>query len=170
MNISDYLIEQSGKDWADLLSEWRDLLPESFTVWLVNRFGDVFLVTEDGSVHVLDVGVGALERVADSRDHFADQIGMDDNAANWLLIPLVDDCVAAGLIPSENQCYSYKVPPVLGGEYALENIEPADLSVHYCVLASLLRQTKDLDDGTRIQEVVLESPPESAPGSSSTPR
>ena len=50
MNVSDYLIDQEGKDWAELLSDWGILLPSSFTVWLVNRFGDVLAVFDDDRV------------------------------------------------------------------------------------------------------------------------
>ena len=96
MNIHDYLIEQSGKDWSELLSGWLGVLPTSLTVWLVNRFGDVFAVFEDGSVHMLDVGTGVMQRLADSRDDFATRIDAGNNANNWLMIPLVDQCVAAG--------------------------------------------------------------------------
>jgi hypothetical protein len=67
---------------------------------------------------MLDVGTGVVERIADSRDHFATLIDLDDN--NWLMIPLVDQCVAAGLSPGNNQCYGYKVPPILGGQYTIE--------------------------------------------------
>ena len=34
MNIREYLIEQSGKDWGELLSGWLGVLPAFFTVWL----------------------------------------------------------------------------------------------------------------------------------------
>jgi hypothetical protein len=156
MNIHDYLIEQSGKDWAELLSGWLGVLPASFTVWLVNRFGDVFAVFEDGSVHMLDVGTGVMQRLADSRDEFAARIDAGDNANNWLMIPLVDQCVAAGLTLSDGQCYGYKIPPILGGKYAVENVSPTNLSVHYSLLADIWRQTKDLPDGTRIKMVVTD--------------
>jgi hypothetical protein len=53
VNINDYLITQTGKNWPDLLSGWREALPENFTLWMVNRFGDLFTVHEDGSVHML---------------------------------------------------------------------------------------------------------------------
>jgi hypothetical protein len=158
LNVHNYLIDQSGKDWSELLSGWSDVLPPSFTVWLVNRFGDVFAVFDDGSVHMLDVGIGAVERIADNRDHFADQIDIGDNAKDWLMIPLVDQCVAAGLSLAHKQCYGYKVPPMLGGEYSPENVEPTDLSQHYSLLADLYRQTNDLPGGTRIRTVVLEHP------------
>ena len=58
MNINDYLIDQRSKNWPQLLSGWGGTIPEAFTLWLVNRFGDAFLVVDDGSVHMLDAGAG----------------------------------------------------------------------------------------------------------------
>jgi hypothetical protein len=156
MDINDYLIAQAGKDWAKLLSGWRDALPEDFTLWMVNRFGDVFIVHDDGSVHMLDVGAGRIERVANSRDHFCTLIDAGENANNWLMIPLVDASVASGLVLRESQCYGYKVPPILGGKYEVSNVEPTDLSVHYAFLADIYRQTKDVPDGIAIRVVVTD--------------
>jgi hypothetical protein len=156
MEINDYLIDQSGKDWPELLSGCLDTRRFSFAVWLVNRFGDVFAVFEDGSIHMLDVGIGEVERIADSRDHFAALINLDDNANNWLMIPLVDQCVGAGLSLGNNQCYGYKVPPILGGLYTIENFELTDLSVHYLFLSDIYRQVKDMPVGTKIKLVKLQ--------------
>jgi hypothetical protein len=154
MNVEDYLIDQAGKDWPELLSGWAPPLPSSFTVWLVNRFGDVFAVFDDGSVHMLDVGTGVLARIADDRSDFADQIDLGDNANNWLMIPLVDRCVAAGVALWPSQCYGYKIPPVLGGEYTVENVAPTDLSVYYSFMADICRQTKDLPNGTKVKLII----------------
>jgi hypothetical protein len=158
LNIQDYLIDQEGKDWSDLLSGWGVLLPGSFDVWLVNRFGDVFAVFEDGSVNLLDVGNGMIERVANDRDEFAIKIDLDDNVNVWLMVKLVNACVNAGMRLSPNQCYGFKVPPGLGGTYALENIEPTDLSVHYSFLADICRQTIAFPDGTKVRIVVSKNP------------
>jgi len=133
------------------------VLPPEFTVWLVNRFGDVFAVFEDDSVNTLDVGIGSTKRVADNRDDFAMQIDLGDNSNNWLMIPLVDACVARGLTLGDDQCYGYKVPPILGGEYSVENFEPTDLSVHYSFLADIFHQTRDLPDGATVR-LVIKSP------------
>ena len=70
IKVQDYLIDQDGIDWPRVLSDWSWLLPPMATVWLVNRFADLFLILEDGSVHMLDVGAGTLCRVAESRDDF----------------------------------------------------------------------------------------------------
>jgi hypothetical protein len=154
VNVGNYLIDQSGKNWPELLSGWVPPLPSGFTVWLVNRFGDVFAVFDDESVHMLDLGTGVLARVADNRADFADKIDLGDNANDWLMIPLVDQCVAAGVVLREDQCYGYKVPPLLGGAYTMENIEPTNLSVHYSLMSDVWRQTKDLPESTKVRLVV----------------
>jgi hypothetical protein len=157
MNINDYLIDQAGKEWDSFLREWMPPLPPSFTLWLVNRFGDAFVVLEeDSSVHMLDVGSGTFVCVADGRSHFADLLDIDDNAANWLLVHLVDACREAGMSLRTSQCYGFKVPPVLGGKYEVANVEPTDLAVHYSLLANAYKQTKDLPDGTPIKAVVVD--------------
>jgi hypothetical protein len=125
-----------------LLSGWAEILPPSFTVWLVNRFGDVLVVRDDGSVHLLDIGVGTFVQVAGSRKRFAELMNIPKNANNWLAIPLVDRCVAAGLVPGSNQCYGYKVPPLLGGAYAVENVALVDLAENYAVLAGIWKQAE----------------------------
>jgi hypothetical protein len=157
MDINDYLIDQAGKDWSVFLRDWVPPLPSSFTLWLVNRFGDVFIVSDDdGSVQMLDVSIGKLDRVADNRSHFADLLDTDGNANHWLMIPLVDQCRNAGMHPGPSQCYGFKIPPVLGGNYELANVELTDLAVHYSFLADIYRQTKDLPDGAQIQTVVVD--------------
>jgi hypothetical protein len=121
----------------------------------VNRFGDVFAVFADDSVHKLDVGTGVITQLGVNRDDFAQKIDVDDNANNWLMIPLVDRCVSAGMVLGPNQCYGYKLPPILGGEYEVENFELTDLSVHYSLLADICQQVRDLPDGTKISVVTI---------------
>lgn len=150
MNLEDYLTKQSGHDWGELLTEWHWRLPADFTLWLVNRYGDLFLVLEDDSVHMLDTSGGTLECVADCRDVFSTKIDQGDNANQWLMIPLVDDCVGAGLVPGPGQCYSFKQSLVLGGEYSISNTEVCDLSIHYSIHGQIHRQIKDVPDGTNV--------------------
>jgi hypothetical protein len=69
--LTDYTLNTEGVDWGDLLSSWTWLVSREFTLWFANRFGDLFMVFEDGSVWRLDVGVGTLEKLADSRDRFS---------------------------------------------------------------------------------------------------
>lgn len=75
MRVEDYLIKHQDFDWPAILADWAWLLPRNeFTIWLMNKYGGLFLVFEDGAVHLLDVGDGSLEKLADSRDEFRRRI------------------------------------------------------------------------------------------------
>jgi hypothetical protein len=150
MSIHDYLIDHRGLDWPSLFAEWTWLVPKQFTVWLMNRFGDLFLVFDDGSVHMLDVGGGSLEQVANTRDDFQAKVDEDENANVWFMIPLVDQLLAAGMTLKKGECYSYKQPPVLGGDYTVENTCVLPIAEHYGAHGSIHNQIKDLPDGTQV--------------------
>jgi hypothetical protein len=154
VNVNDYLIDQAGFDWQAMLAGWADILPETFTMWLVNRFGDVFIIAEHGSVHHLDIAGRTLHRVADNRDQFADLIDVPQNANKWLMIPLVDQCVKLGMSLSQRQCHGFKIPPLLGGAYEPRNVAPVDLVENYAFLADIWSQTKDLPDGSPVKLVI----------------
>jgi hypothetical protein len=149
-SILDYLIDHQDFDWAALFAEWTWLVPNRFTVWLMNRFGDLFIVFDDGSVHMLDVGCGTLKQVANSCEEFKVKLDEDDHANNWFMIPLVDELVAAGITLHEGQCYSYKKPPVLGGYYTLQNSCVLPIVEHYGAYGSIHNQIKDLPDGSEV--------------------
>src|SRR5262245_9362690 len=128
VNVSNYLIDQQGIDWSKTLSTWHWLVPREFTLWMVTRIADLFLVMPDGTVHMLDVGAGELAQVAESRDDFCIKIDDENNANEWLAIPLVDRLVAAGITLQPRQCYAYKHLPILGGGYAIDNFTPLDVA------------------------------------------
>jgi|SRR5262249_5238519 len=150
MNIKDYLIDHLTFDWATLLVDWKWLLPTEFSVWLMNKYGDLVLIADDGSVLFFDVGSGTLERVADDRDDFSRKLDEDDKASVWLMIPLIDQLTAAGIGLDEARCYSFLTPPVLGGEYTVKNTVTLPITEHYGVYASIHEQIKDLPDGTQV--------------------
>ena len=140
MNIADYLIAQAGKDWARLLGDWAPPLPARFSVWLVNRLGDAFVVDENGTILRLDVGTGTCVAVAASREQFAQQLDTGDNAEQWLKVRLVDACRGAGMHLGPFQCYGFRIPPTLGGEYKVPNLLPTNLAVHYSYQAYICKQ------------------------------
>lgn len=158
ISVQDYLIDQSGIDWSTALSSWSWLLPPEFTVWLVNRFTDLFLVLPDETVHMLDVGVGTLTKVAESREDFCTKIDMGYSANEWLMIPLVDRLVSAGLILHPGQCYGFKIPPVMGGKYSVDNCGPLAIWDYLGAYGSIHEQLKNLPDGTEVVLKVVNPP------------
>jgi hypothetical protein len=135
INIDEYFIDQTGLDWRNLLTHWAGLLPRGSTVWLVNSIGDVIVAAPDGSVHMLDVGTEHVSRIATSRDDFLKKVEEGTNAKQWLATPLIDECVAAGMTLAPGQCYGFKVAPLLGGDYVVENMVPTGLAEHYAAMA-----------------------------------
>ena len=150
ISINDYLIDQSTVDWPKALAGWSWMLPPTFTIWLVNRFADIFLVPPDATVHMLDVGTGTLKKVADSRAHFSERIDDGDTANEWLMIPLVDQLVKAGIRLQTGQCYGFKKPPVLGGEYVIENCAPLPVWDYLGAYGSIHDQLRDVPDGGQV--------------------
>lgn len=133
--INTYLIDPTGHNWPALLDSWMRLLPQGAAVWAVNRIGDVIVVAGDGSAHLLDVGTEHVSRIAASRDDFLEKVEKGANAKQWLATPLIDECVAAGMTLAPGQCYGFKVAPLLGGDYVVENMVPTGLAEHYAAMA-----------------------------------
>jgi hypothetical protein len=155
-SVRDYLLDLPDVDWSVVLTEWSWMLPRELTVWLVNRFGDLFIVLPDGSVHVLDIGCGTFERVAESRDDFCARIDEPGNAENWLMMPLVDSLVSAGVALKPHECYAYKQLPILGGEYAVTNFAPLNAAEWIRGCGYLQKELRDLPDGTQVEFRVVD--------------
>lgn len=141
MNVHDYLIAQAGIDWAKLLSFWTPPLPPRFKLWLVNRLGEIIGVLDTGGVVRLELGQGTCTEIARSTEHFASLLNDPNRADEWLRIRLSDACRRAGMELGPSQCYGFKIPPTLGGQYDVSNLVPTSLAVHYSYQAYICKQT-----------------------------
>lgn len=150
MKLENYLLETAGISWPTALSTWRWLIPSDLTVWFTNRFGDVFVVLKDNSIHRLNLDDGTLDRLADSREEFASKIDENENYNDWLMIPLVDRLVAAGVTLPSGKCYAFRQLPILGGSYDIENIATVDIAEHIAYLGEVYHQISDRPDGTKV--------------------
>lgn len=150
MPLNDYRIDQDSINWNESLQTWGWLLPERFTLWMANRFGDCFIVLDDGSVEMLDVSAGRVEKLANNRDEFAEKIDLDYNAELWLMIPLVDQLVAAGVVLGPGECYGFRKPTIVGGEYAVSNVAAMPIRHYLLGCGKLHEQLKDVADGEQV--------------------
>lgn len=157
MTLDDLTVNFSHLDREALLADWRWLIGPTKQPILVAAIGDAYLHDPDnGSVHLLDVGGGALEQIADSVDEFrellADREFVTDSFVPSTIVALRNEGKTLG----PGQIYSYLKPPVLGGTYSTSNLEPTDVSVHFSVLGQIHEQVKDLPEGTTIDQIVVE--------------
>ena len=150
-NVADYLVESAEVDWAAALVSWRWLLPDAVTVWLVNSFGEPFLVTADGAVHRLDVEGGTLDRLAASRDEFCDRIDAPGVAEEWLHLSDVDRLRANGLTLRRGQCYGFTLPLILKPASGAGRCVPIAVADYVGSRGSLHEQLRDVPDGTTVR-------------------
>ena len=141
-------------DCSALLEDWRWLIGTSARLLLVSSIGDAFLEDSDG-VHWLNVGDGSYTKIADSVAAFQSFLASSVKIDEWFIPQLVGDILASGTTRAHHECFGFKKPPVLGGEYAPGNFEATDLSVHFSMLGQLHKQIKNLPPGTPISRITI---------------
>ncbi len=150
MNFQELLKDKSKIDLADICEAWQWLIADQKEVILVTIFGDLFLFGPSGEVNWLDTSTGKLTQVANDIEDFKVQLQVAENFDNWFLSWLHDDIENSGIKLSDREVFSFKINPILGGQYTFDNIEPVDISVHFQLTGQICEQIKDLPDGTKI--------------------
>lgn len=129
-----------------LLADWRWLIGDAVQLVLVSALGDLFLRDSEGHILWLDAGAARLTPVAESAEEFKRLMQLMEHVDEWFVPQLIGDLIATGKKLAAGQCYSYKVPPMLGGKMELGNFEPTDLLVHCSILGQVGRRIQ----GTKI--------------------
>ena len=143
MNISDNDIHSLYEDWTWLVTGMIKPL-------MVTKFGDLFYQTEDGNVHFLDTIEGRIVDICSSENEFVTFINQNENVENYLLSYIVFDLVNQDKIPNKQQCYSFVLPPILGGKIESGNVQIMDFVVSVSLTGQIHRQVKDLPEGAQI--------------------
>ena len=135
MTVHDYLLDPDKPDWPTILAAWRPLLPYEFSIWLMNRFGDLFVVAADHSVSWVEVAAGTLTLVADNWQDFSRQMDEGTHLEAWLHADLIDELVANGQVLGPGQCYGLRIGLAQGGTYAAANTVVRSIPQHFALLA-----------------------------------
>lgn len=131
MEIQNLTINSDSLNIDDLLRNWYWLCDSSeLDIVMITKLGDAFLIApQSGEIFFLDTLDGELEIIADSvaefRELLADQEFVIDYFSLELLAPVLP------LSMSENTVYSFKKPPVLGGELDSANLVLFDVQTHF---------------------------------------
>jgi hypothetical protein len=145
------LIKDTNKiDLDDICSSWQWCLTDQKSIVFVSCVGDMFLVGNDNAINWLDTSIGQIIKVADNLEEFEQLLNDDANVDNWFLATLIEQLITNGKTLKENEVYSFKKLPALGGEYSVENLEIIDISVHFGLTGNIAEQIKDLPDGTKV--------------------
>jgi hypothetical protein len=143
--------------YEEALESWRWIGElAGMTPALTNAFGDVFLQGPDGSFSFLDTLGGRLERVWPDAASLQSAINSREAQDEYLMVGLASAAGDAGLSPEPEQVLSFKVPPVLGGQLAVENLELADFVVAVNTAGQIHQQVKSLPPGTPVTGITID--------------
>lgn len=152
--LKKFTIDINTVDITDILSYWLWQITNIESVYMITVFGDIFYIGKDEGIYWLQSDCGDLVKVAENIEQFQKFLLDENKFDEWFLPQLVENLVNAGKILKENQIYSYKIFPVIGGEYTIDNIEPTDISVHFALSSQICEQIKELPDGTKVNIIV----------------
>jgi len=157
ITIDDLTVNFKHLNASTLLADWEWLIGTKKLPILLSSIGNAFVQdVEDGSIHVLDVGSGELRFIAEDSNAFRDLLTDREFVADEFVVQIIGDFLTDGPKLLPGQIYSFKHPPVLGGDYDSENLEPIDIQVHFSVLGQIHHQVHDLPPGTPITEIRID--------------
>ena len=157
MTLDDLTVSLGSLSQEQLLAEWSWLIQDARLPILLTAAGDAFLQSPvDGSIHFLDTGGASLEQLAASIEEFQQLLSDKPFVVKYLAVQMVGDLINSGKTLGKSQIYSLVKPHILGGEYTLKNIAPADIEVHFSLLEQIHKKVIDLPDGASVQSVKVE--------------
>ena len=146
------LIENVGVDVREtILQDWSWLIGVDKEVVAMSVFGDAFLTDVNGLIFWLDTGNGCLEKVSNNFGELLDYLDTDKGKNDLLLDWLQAELASHGLQLRNDEIFSYKKLPIIGGKYEVDNFVRLSICEHFSVTASLHFQLKDLPDDTIVR-------------------
>ncbi len=143
------IIETIAKEWS-----WSGLIPKE--VLDINKFGNVIVEHENGIVWRIVPEELSCEIIAKDKAEYDEISKTEEFQADWNLEALASEAEAKyGVLP-EGSVFYLVTPGVLGGEYAVENVNALPLIELLALSGDLARQIKDIPDGGEVEMKVTD--------------
>ena len=155
LDIQKYIIPTDQLDLRKVLSEWIWLVKDKSIIALT-KMGDALLKDNNNYLYFLDTGNGSIELISKNYQDFQNNQLSSELLEEILLVNIVNEIEKHQILLNSNQVFSYKILPILGGEYSIENIFALDVYEHFSFTRDIHFQIKDLPDGTRFEIKVTE--------------
>jgi hypothetical protein len=135
---------------SDALKAWEWIGLDGKTPVFTSAFGNVFLRAADG-FWFLDRLAGTLTRPWDTAGQLQDELDTPEGQSVYLSAGLVWAANELGVVPSDAQVYDFAVPPILGGEQIVTNVEVVEFTVALGMSGQIHEQLRDVPPGTPIR-------------------
>jgi len=150
-NIQNYTLPLASIDRSKILSSWTWLIGDQCSIVALTKAGDALLKDTEGHLNFLDIGQGTLSFISNNYLDFEED-NLSEEVLDEVLLPLlVDQLEANNLVLKPGQVYSYRLLPILGGEYDDTNMYAGNLYEHFSLSGKMHAQIKDAPDGTRFR-------------------
>jgi hypothetical protein len=155
-NLDDLTVKFNSDTSNRLTENWTWLIGSDKKVLLVTIIGDMFVMDKSKRVYWLDVGTGEFKLVADCIDDFEEKLKNVEQVNEWFMIELATALRHSHNKLKDGQLYSYKMLPIIGGEYSPDNFAPLDIIEHFGYTGAIHKQIKDLPDGTKVEIKIVD--------------
>lgn len=137
--MRDLAISCASLDCASYLDEWRWLVPDHMEPLMIGVFGDWVFGAPDASHWHLDLLEGRFHKIANDSEDFNVKMEQSFYRNEWFGEDWANIAISSGLVPKQDECIGWKIAPILGGDFNLENIQLFPMSVYQLVTAGLFR-------------------------------
>lgn len=146
-------VDMDKIDLQSAYEEWLWLLGDfNYGVIAISCFGDWFVQSSDGKVHMIDATAAEFRRVADNVDEFRSLLGSIETRDEYFFASFIKYLVMEEkLVLQPNEIYAFKHPLFLGGKVEPANVQVIDFIVANSFHSQLFEQVKDIPDGAEIQ-------------------
>jgi hypothetical protein len=131
--------------------EWAWAMPPPRSIVAINKFGNVLVSAEDGSVWRVCPEDVSCKRVLARVDALPELMADAEFSEDWEMTRLVMQAEEVHGVQPEGRCFCLKLPAVLGGEYAISNIGTIAVAEAVAFAGDLGRQIEDVPDGATIK-------------------
>jgi hypothetical protein len=150
------LLDVSPDNANRWLSWWTWATGEDARPVAVTRFCDWLFERSDGTIHHLSIQDGSVERVSGSRKALADALATVEARDRYLSATFVQRAERAGKRLAPGQCYSYVIPPVIGGSFDESNVRPYGVGAYQLVIVQLTQLVKLVPKGTATNRLQMQ--------------
>jgi hypothetical protein len=144
------LLETIRKAWG-----WRGIAPTELIA--INAFGNVIVRDRTGEIWRICPEELDAKKIAHSQSEYEALRDKEEFAEDWDFAAVRLEAEASLGEPGEGRCYCLKIPAILGGKYADDNLGTISISELLSVSGSMAFQIKDIPDGAKVRLVVQDS-------------
>jgi hypothetical protein len=127
-------------DSQALRAHWNWVVPDHHVPLLISIFGDWVFCAEDGGHWALSILDGSYFKVAEDCEDFDTKKRSFEWLSENFIAEWQEISDRAGVIPGANECIGWKIPPILGGEFCVENMKIFPMNSWQSIMGQVLRQ------------------------------